>query len=87
MLGGNNIVSGTRDATRAAVDEALVKIDQDLKARTLPPEMAQAWQSAAVNWREVAGAIDAHKLSDVQKPARLSPGGLRVRHLPYAQIV
>ncbi|SIT51056.1 Methyl-accepting chemotaxis sensory transducer [Paraburkholderia piptadeniae] len=70
MLGGDNSVSGTREDTRAAVDQALVKIDQDLKARALPPDMAHAWESTAANWRELAAAVDARKLSDKESTVR-----------------
>ncbi|WP_020070465.1 methyl-accepting chemotaxis protein [Paraburkholderia caledonica] len=70
LLGGNNTVAASREATRAAVDQAIARIHQDLKARTRRPDMMRAWESAVANWREIAAAVDARKLSDKESTMR-----------------
>lgn len=70
MLGGDNSVLAAREETRVAVDQALVKIDLRLKAQGLPPDMARAWESAASQWRELAAAVDARRLSDRESAVR-----------------
>ncbi|MBB5510697.1 methyl-accepting chemotaxis protein [Paraburkholderia atlantica] len=70
LLGGNNTVAASREATRAAVDQAIARIDQDQKARMRRTDMMRAWESAVANWREIAAAVDARKLSDKESTMR-----------------
>ncbi|MEW6703592.1 MAG: methyl-accepting chemotaxis protein [Pseudomonadota bacterium] len=70
MLGGNDSVSAARDAKKAEVEKVLAALEAHLRNETLPEGMAQAWRSAREQWRELAAAVDARRLSAADSSTR-----------------